>query len=79
MTVFKLTVVLSRADLAAPSRLEDGVGAVGRRALGLDVLAANAAHDPALLVELEKKKRGKEGLNSFLKCYGIYGVVNFLF
>ena len=48
-----LTVCLVRADLAAPPRLEHWIGAVGLGALGLDVAAADAADDAALLVDLK--------------------------
>ena len=49
---YLLTVVLAGADLAASAGQQDGVGARGLGTLGLDVLAAHAAHDPPLLVDL---------------------------
>jgi hypothetical protein len=47
-----LTVVLSRADLAAAAGEKNRFCARGLRALGLDVLAAHPPHHSPLLVDL---------------------------
>ena len=64
---YLLTVVLAGADLAASAGQQDGVGARGLGTLGLDVLAAHAAHDPPLLVDLHSGHRYKAGHNYLVK------------
>ena len=64
---YLLTVVLAGADLAASAWQQDGVGARGLGTLGLDVLAAHAAHDPPLLVDLHSGHRYKAGHNYLVK------------
>ena len=64
---YLLTVVLAGADLAASAWQQDGVGARGLGTLGLDVLAAHAAHDPPLLVDLHSGDRYKAGHNDLVK------------
>ena len=48
-------ILLAGANLAASAGMEDGVGAGGDGALGLDVLAPHPTHDPPLLVDLQRK------------------------